>query len=265
MSEIDQRPVQGGIDFLGLRQDGSAQWHLPVSLAICSGTGRLFGGAASAALASAIETTCARSIKVLHVQFLRGAKRGVQLTGAVTHAPGGRVAYAGLTLLDESRPVLRATAVLGAPEGAVRFDRPAPVVPDPQDCPSRGYDFPLAGSLNDRLTVRVAGFAEGRLPRATLWIRSPWGPDLSAASLALVADHVPFALLHAPGSPFEEPVVTVDSTLRVIQPPRASGWLLVDVRVDAIGDRFAVGTAEVWTEDLQLVAIGTQTMTKVGP
>src|SRR5699024_4178411 len=99
--------------FLGLRRLGEKRWILPIDVPICAGTGRLFGGAGSAALAAALEIESGQQLKAMHTQFLRSASPGDELVGVVSEIRRGHTSHFEMTFSNGSVAILRCTGIFG--------------------------------------------------------------------------------------------------------------------------------------------------------
>ena len=96
-----------------------------------------------------------------------------------------------------------------------------------------------------------------------LWARWPGakGQPIRASLLAVYADHPPYGISLARGAEWYG--LTLDSTFRMAAPLAgidSADWILVDIRFDAIGERFAHCVSNIWSSSGTLLAIGTQTM-----
>jgi acyl-CoA thioesterase len=137
-------------------------------------------------------------------------------------------------------------------------------VPSAADSPQRAVDTSFTGTLADRLEMRMAN---ARRPeqldgsptddgRSALWLRLPEGLD-ATATLAIVADYVPFGIGQALGRPISGN--SVDNTLRMVR-VRRTDWVLADVRVQAVADGFGHGVVHLWAEDGTLLATASQSV-----
>jgi acyl-CoA thioesterase len=138
-----------------------------------------------------------------------------------------------------------------------------PAVDPPDACPPRRRRASTVDdSLAQRLEMRLAigrDFAEfdGRASdgHAALWARVPDVLEMSAGTLAILGDYVPFGVGQALGE-----LVTgssLDNTLRVCSLVRTE-WVLVDVQVHAVEHGFGHGRVHLWAEDGTLLATAGQ-------
>jgi acyl-CoA thioesterase len=139
-----------------------------------------------------------------------------------------------------------------------------PIVPPPEDCRHRRTRFPDQGeSINTRLDVRVAegrDFDEmdGSVPgsgRCALWARLPDVLEISAASLGIMGDYVPFGIGQALGA--RAGGNSLDNTLRVARIVPTE-WVLLDIRVHAVANGFGHGVVHLWAGDGTLLATASQ-------
>lgn len=255
-----------GVEFLGLQATHNpSRFVLPVSDGIISGLGTLFGGCALAAGVAAMEAVSARPVAWATAQYLSFARLGEVMDVDVTVAVAGRhstqaraVGYVG------SREIVTVNAALGSREtrAAGRWST-MPDVPAPDDCPVRPPRPGTDRSIMDRLDMRLAlgrvwddlvghPVPEGR---SALWVRLP-GVEMSATTLAILGDYVPFGISQALGDWF--PSSSLDNTIRVVR-VEPTEWVLVDVRVDAVERGFGHGRVNLWSESGSLLATASQT------
>src|SRR5690606_26587097 len=107
-----------------------------------------------------------------------------------------------------------------------------------------------------RLRLRRAAGPAGQARRPV----RPVGPDpelldMSAATLAILGDYVPFGIGQALGA--RAGGNSLDNTLRIgrLVPTE---WVLLDVRVHAIRNGFGHGDVHLWAEDGTLLATASQ-------
>lgn len=149
-----------------------------------------------------------------------------------------------------------------------------PEVPEPEECPPRAVQdpdspfarIPFHAQTDFRLTVPRPSWGEefppGE-PRTSSWFRfntPPLLPDgrWDPTSLAVPGDILGPAVHAGAGSavaPFL--VISLQISLQFISDVRTE-WLLQHTSAHAAGDGYASGTAELWDQDRQLVAIATQ-------
>jgi acyl-CoA thioesterase II len=251
--------------FLGLRATHNpVRWYFEVVPGICTDGQFLFGGCGLGAAIEALERTTGRPVVWAVAQYLSFAHPPEIVDVDVTVARSGHqttqaraVAHVG------EREILTVNAALGERDGGydgqwARF----PDVPRPDDSPLRQRISRVDDSLAQRLEMRLA---RGRDLAAldgvrddghsALWARFPAGLEVSAASLAILGDYVPFGVAQALGQ-----FVTgssLDNTLRVCTLVPTE-WVLIDVRVHAIARGFGHGRVELWAEDGTLLATASQ-------
>jgi acyl-CoA thioesterase len=164
------------------------------------------------------------------------------------------------------REILTVNAALGE-----RPDRHAgqwarmPDVPSPADSPPRVRPVkPVRGddSLAQRLEMRLAKgreFLDYDGTRgdgdAALWARVPEDLGMSAATLAILGDYVPFGVGQALGEYVGGN--SLDNTLRVCRLVPTE-WVLIDVQVDTVHHGFGHGRVHLWAEDGTLLAAASQ-------
>jgi acyl-CoA thioesterase len=252
-------------EFLGLHATHNpVRWYLDVVPGICTDDQFLFGGCGLGAAIEALERTTNRPAVWAVAQYLSFAHPPEIVDIDVTVARSGHqttqaraVAHVG------DREILTVNAALGERDGGydgqwARF----PDVPPPDDSPPRRRISRVDDSLAQRLEMRLArGRDLAALDGArddghsALWARFPAGLEVSAASLAILGDYVPFGIAQALGQ-----FVTgssLDNTLRVCALVPTE-WVLIDVRVHAIARGFGHGRVELWAEDGTLLATASQ-------
>jgi acyl-CoA thioesterase len=91
--------------------------------------------------------------------------------------------------------------------------------------------------------------------RSALWARIPEVLDMSAATLAILGDYVPFGIGQALGAMAGGN--SLDNTLRVgrLVPTE---WVLLDIRVHAVRNGFGHGDVHLWADDGTLLATASQ-------
>jgi acyl-CoA thioesterase len=115
----------------------------------------------------------------------------------------------------------------------------------------------------DRIDVRLADARNPmELPgppssdgRSALWARLPDVLDMSAATLAILGDYVPFGIGQALGA--QAGGNSLDNTLRVAQLVPTE-WVLLDIRVHAVRHGFGHGVVHLWADDGTLLATASQ-------
>ncbi len=251
--------------FLGLEPTHNpSRWVLPVTDGIITGGDFLFGGCALGAAAAAMEAVCGRPLVWATAQYLSFATTGEIMDLDVTVAVSGRntaqvraVGHVG------DREILTVNAALGERELPVDGQwAQMPNVDAPEHCPVRPPRFGLERSIMTRLDVRIAvgrGWDDldgNPAPdgRSALWVRVP-DVEMSAATLSILGDYVPFGISQALGSWY--PINSLDNTLRVVclEP---SEWVLIDVRVDGLHNGFGHGSVHLWNQDGTLLATASQ-------
>jgi acyl-CoA thioesterase len=239
-------------------------WRLPVVPGLCSGLGALFGGCGLGACVEALERVTGRPLVWATGQYLSFARPPAVLDIRIDEVVRGhQISQARAVARVDGNEILTVNAALGHRQ--IRHHgqwAECPVVPPPEACPPRPLLDRHEGTIMDRLDMRVADartFEElDGVPgdgRSALWVRLPGLLDLSAATLAIVGDYVPFGISQALGR--RAGGNSLDNTLRVVS--RApTEWILADVRVHAVHDGFGHGLVHLWTQDGRLLATASQ-------
>jgi acyl-CoA thioesterase-2 len=251
--------------FLGLEPTHNPhRWVLPITPAVCTGGGFLFGGCGLAAAIAALEGTTGRPTVWAASQYLSFARPPDMMDVDVTIAAEGRqVTQARAVAHVVDREILTVNAALGSrPVDASGQWEEMPEVPPPGDCAPRGYRHPRENSIMQRLDMRLA---DGRdfndfdgtagSGHSALWARLPNVLDMSAATLAVLGDYVPFGVGQALGQMAGG--TSIDNTLRVARLVPTE-WVLLDIQVHTVQNGFGHGLVHLWSEDGTLLAIASQ-------
>ncbi|MET0727451.1 MAG: thioesterase family protein [Acidimicrobiales bacterium] len=241
------------------------RWTLPVTAGISTGEGFLFGGCGLAAAIAAMERSSGRPVVWATAQYLSYANPPSVMDLDVTIAVAGRhVTQARAVGRVGDREILTVNGALGErPLDAEGQWAERPVVPSPEECGPRLPRIAGTASIMDRLDVRLANahrieeLRGSGMPggRSALWARNPAVLDMSAATLAILGDYVPFGIGQALG------VLaggnSLDNTLRVgrLVPTQ---WVLLDIRVHAVRNGFGHGDVHLWADDGTLLATASQ-------
>jgi acyl-CoA thioesterase len=254
-------------EWLGLEPTHNPmRWVLPVQPGITTGHGFLFGGCGLGAAVSALEGSSGRPVVWATAQYLSYANTDSIMDVDVTIAVrGNQITQARAVGHVGDREILTVNAALGqrdAPAQGQWAERPE--VPGPDECPSRMSRFPGTESIMDRIDVRLASARNPMtdLPgppsedgRSALWARLPEGVDMSASTLAILGDYVPFGIGQALGA--QAGGNSLDNTLRVTQLV-STEWVLLDIRVHGVHHGFGHGVVHLWAEDGTLLATASQ-------
>ncbi|MGP8059170.1 MAG: acyl-CoA thioesterase [Acidimicrobiales bacterium] len=254
-------------EFLGMAPLGDKlHWRMTVVPELATPGRFLFGGCGLGAGLVALEAAAGRPTVWATAQYLSYAPTGSTVDYEVTFgATGKNVSQARAVARVEGREILTVNAALGlgrAEIGGAWVERPR--VPPPEDCPVRKLPQMFTNSILDRIDVRVA---KGRMfedlkgsagdPDSALWARVPGHLEPSAATLAIFGDYVSGGVSQPLGR--RTMARSLDNTLRVAQ-LRPTEWVLCDIRIHAVVDGYAQGTAFLWSEDGTLLATASQSM-----
>lgn len=254
--------------FFDLRPgDVPGRWRLPVVPGLSTGGGFLFGGCALGAAIEALEQESGRPLVWATAQYLDYARPPSVVDIDVTLIVEGRNTTQGRAICAvDGREIISVSAALGERplEAGGQWAAP-PDVPRPEECPHRTLREHHAGSIMDRLDMRLAdardwGDLDGTpgTGRSSLWARVPELLDMSAATLAILGDYVPFGIGQSLGALAGGN--SLDNTLRVVKPVPTE-WVLVDIAVHAIGNGFGHGLVHLWADDGEtLLATGSQSV-----
>ncbi len=252
--------------FLGLRPTHNPyRWNLDVAPGLVTLGGFLFGGCGLGAAIAAMEGTSGRPCIWATAQYLAYATTGQVLDVDVTMAVDGKhVTQARAVGHVGNREILTVNAALGdRPFDRLGQFEVMPEASSPEDSPPRLPRRPGAGTISERIDLRVA---RGRMfdeldgtpgdGRTLLWARIPEVIDtVDAAALAVLGDHVPSGVGQALG--IQGGGNSLDNTLRVgrLVPTE---WVLLDIQVHNVERGFAHGLVHMWATDGTLLATASQ-------
>jgi acyl-CoA thioesterase len=253
------------MDFYGLqRTEDPNFWRMPVVPTLCSGLGALFGGCGLGACVEALEQVTGRPLVWATGQYLSYARPPSLMDIRINEVVRGhQISQARAIASVDGDEILTVNAALGhrdisyEGEWAIRPD-----VPPPEDCPPRDLQDRHEGTIMDRIEMRIANarsFDElDGTPgdgRSALWVRLPDVLEMSAASLAIVGDYVPFGISQALGH--RAGGNSLDNTLRVAARVQTD-WILADIRVQAVAHGFGHGLVHLWAHDGTLLGTASQ-------
>ncbi len=242
------------------------RWVLPVTPAVSTHGGFLFGGCGLGAAIEALEGTTGRPVIWATAQYLSYASAPSVLDIDVTVAVSGRnTTQARAVGHVADREIFTVNAALGRRDAEAEGQWEAmPEVPPPGDSPPRRVRIPEDDrqTLMQRLETRIArGRDLAQLDgtqgdgSVVLWARLPEVLDMSAAALGILGDYVPFGISQALG------VMgggnSLDNTLRVARVVPTE-WVLLDIKVHAIHNGFGHGIVHLFAEDGTLMATASQ-------
>ena len=252
--------------FFALEQvaDDPPRWRMEITPGLTSGTGALFGGCGLGACIEVMEQVTGRPCVWATAQYLSFARPPAVLELDVLEVVRGhQISQARVIAHVGNDEILTVLAALG--------DRPLPFdgqwathpdVPPPAECPPRPMMTHHAGTISDRLDMRLANArAMDDFPgppgsgTSALWVRMPDVLDMSAAALAIIGDFVPFGISQALGQ--RAGGNSLDNTLRVAH-REPTDWVLADIRVSAIADGFGHGLVHLWAENGTLLGTASQ-------
>jgi acyl-CoA thioesterase-2 len=246
--------------------DRPMRWELRLVAHLLTVSGAVQGGAAFGAALDALEAATDRPLILASAQFVRHAgPEGVLTFDVEVVASGPRTTQARVIARVGGEAVLAVHAGLGS--RPVRFEgtwSPRPKVSGPEHgrpvpVPTRG------GDLGSRLDVRLmVGRTDDELDgnegsgRWIAWCRRlDSGGFVRPAELAVLADLSMLGLSSAVGRRLTGN--SVDNSIRIADVDE-SGWILLDVGVDAIHNGYAHVNARLWSESGALLATANQSL-----
>ena len=256
--------------FLGLEATHNPfRWKLPVTEGISTMGNFLFGGSGLGAAISALEGTSGRDCVWATAQYLSYATPGEVVDIDVTIAVSGhQITQARAVCHVADREILTVNAALGERDidASGQWEQMPTDVPPPSECEQRRRQSDISGSINDRLEERMVkarpfegldGSTQGD-GQTVLWARLPdviAGVD--APTLAVLGDFVPMGIGQALGA--RAGGNSLDNTLRVCRLVPTE-WVLMDIRVHAVGRGFGHGLVHMFAEDGTLLATASQSV-----
>lgn len=240
------------------------RWYLPVSHGIATRGDFLFGGCGLGASVACLEAVAGRPVVWATAQYLSYAMVGDVVDLDVTVAvSGANTTQARVSAHVEDREILTVNAALGSrelEESGQWVDWPE--LPMPEQCPPRPARADDDRSIMTRFDMRLAkGHQWDDLDgnpvddgHVAMWVRLP-EMEISAATLAILGDYVPFGISQTLGHWF--PINSLDNTLRVVRLVPTE-WVLVDVRIHGLSNGFGHGVVHLWSQDRVLLATASQ-------
>ncbi len=212
------------------------RWILPVTPGISTGHQFLFGGCGLGAAIAALEGSAGRPVVWATAQYLSYANPPSIMDIDVTIAVAGHsVTQARAVGHVGDREILTVNAALGhRDDEAFGQWSTMPDVPSPDDCGPRMPRFPGTDSIMDRIADVL---------------------EMSAATLAILGDYVPFGIGQALGA--QAGGNSLDNTLRMATLVPTE-WVLLDIRVHSVVNGFGHGVVHLWAEDGTLLAMASQ-------
>ena len=258
-------PVISVADFLGLEAEPGAAlaWRMPVSDRLLNSAGTLWGGVGLSAFVAAAELAVERRCMWATVQYLTPIRNDSELRMEIDI--GGQ----GIALTQASgrgtvdgEPALLAVGTFGGDgPNDVQFSGP-PDIPPPEECEERRMPKPWGGGMLELIEQRtLPGMAmpnpEGTLGtgRTMLWMRLRDEVVHEVGALAVLADLAPSGISEAIGKPTFG--TSLDNSIRAarLPEPGGSGWVLLDITVEAVVGRVAQLSARMFDDQGRLLAV----------
>jgi acyl-CoA thioesterase II len=259
-------------EFLGLEQTHNPnRFHMAVRPGLATFNGFLFGGAGLGAAVQALESVTQRPVIWATAQYLSYARVGSVLDLDVKIVVSGHnTSQARVTGHVADTEIFTVNAALGSRDliGEGEFAE-RPIAPPPLECPTRTHRMPADGSINEHIEMRMVQARDfDELPiggppnptpngRSVVWARLPSLAHVSAMSLAILGDWVPFGVGQAMG--IRGGGNSLDNTLRVVQLVPTE-FVLLDIRIHAVRNGFGHGLVHLWAEDGTLMATASQSV-----
>ena len=254
-------------EFIGVHPtDDRLRWRFRVTPQLCSFQENLFGGVGLAAATEALEEVTGRPLLWASAQYLSFAKLNQVIDLEVKLVVEGHsTTQARVIASTDGVEILSINAALGrrSTPGAGSFAE-RPIVAPPKDCPPRIFRLSPEDTINEHIEMRVAA---GRswddldgtanpLGRSALWARLPAVDNITAGTLAVLGDFVPYGMGQALG--MKAGGSSLDNSIRVVRLVPTE-WVLLDIRIHAIHAGFGHGLVHLWADDGTLMATASQT------
>jgi acyl-CoA thioesterase len=263
--------ISSAAGFLGLEVDprSGLTWRMPVTDNLLNSAGTLWGGVGLSAFVAAAERAVERRCVWATVQYLAPIRAGarlrmdIEISGqgiALTQASGrGTV---------DGEPALLAIGTFGGDGPNDMQFTEAPDIPRPEECQVRSMPRPWGGGMLEQIEQRtLPGMA---LPhpdghrgsgRTMLWMRLRDGDrDVAndVGALAVLADLAPSGISEAIGRATFG--TSLDNSIRAARmpPEGGSGWVLMDITVEAVVGRVAQLSARMFDDGGRLLAVAGQ-------
>ncbi len=249
---------------------GPLRWELTVAERLLNSAGTLWGGVGLSAFVAAAEPATGRRCVWATVQYLAPIRADAKLQMDVDIGGEGiALTQASGRGTVDGRPALLAVGTFGG-DGPhdLQFSE-APDFPPPSECPPRELPWRWYGGLLTQVEQRtLPGMA---LPdpngqpgsgRSMLWMRlrdmdgQPVAPEV--AGLAVLADLAPSGISEAVG--YATFGTSLDNSIRAARVAATgdSGWVLMDITVEAAVGRVAQLSARMFDDAGRLLAVAGQ-------
>ena len=267
----DAEQTVGVADFLGLHVDPAdrMRWRMPLTDDLLNSAGTLWGGVGLSAFVAAAELAVERRCVWATVQYLAPIRSGGELQMDIDLGGQGiaLTQASGRGTVDGHLVLLAIGTFGGDGPHDLQFSA-APEIAPPLECPLRTMPAPWGGGMLRQIEQRTPpGMA---LPdplgrpgsgRTMLWMRLRHeGGDVAhdVGALAVLADLAPSGISEAIGRPTFG--TSLDNSIRAARrpDPDASGWVLMDITVEAVVGRVAQISARMYDEGGRLLAVAGQ-------
>lgn len=255
--------------FLDLHHLGDRRWQLAVGERHTGGRGSLFGGVGLAAAIAALEQDSAAPVVWATAQYISITQQPAVMDLDVRLPAVGRSVTQGqVTGHIGERQVISVMAALGRRTEQERgiWER-MPAAPDPGECERVHHHHHETETIHDHTELRMArgmfGFTQTGTPTqdsgSLVWARMT-DVHHDAGTLAILADYMPSAVGNAVGKRLR--CTSLDNTIRYADAAHApeTEWILLENRIEFIGNGFANGTGLMWSEEGRLLATASQSM-----
>lgn len=264
MSENNE--ITPGQQFLGLDVDKlSRSAYLPVVDKVCTSAKFLYGGSAMASAIESLETISGRPLIWASTQYSNFANPPSDLNiEVVLSAEGNNVTQGRLVGKVGEKEIFSTVGSMGKRdvEASGQWNEFPKHLPGPEECEPFGLFRTKNQSIDARIDFRIIeGWFkdtkndDGSQKRLRLWTRIPEWPEISASTLAFMADYLPIAIMPALGRMAGGN--SLDNTIRIMQIEQ-SEWVLCETEIHAAHHGFGHGTMRMFSQSGKLLAIASQ-------
>jgi acyl-CoA thioesterase len=252
--------------------DVPGHYRFTVTKALCVGPPDrlfMFGGVGLASALAAVEAATGRPTVWAAAQYLSYARPGTLLDLEVQVPVAGKHnSQARIITRAGDQQIITVNAALGdRPDSPEQQWAQMPDVPAPDAC----RDMPIRWNrdpddLNSQWERRIAhghfGAERGTAPPSPdgvgrLWVRPLSRAPITRQMLAIMADFLPSGVGNALGA--SAGGNSLDNTIRFIN-PKATPWVLADIRIHAVAHGFAHGRVHLFAQDGTLMATASQSL-----
>ena len=256
--------------FLGLSNESGPFESLHINQNICSPQSTLYGGCALALAIEYLESKYERNLVMASTQFIGQSYSGQALRFASTTGVNGKsFTQSTVNTYADGKHQFQTEGSLGSRQTPCEIrGKKAPLdVLHPLDCKRVPHLEFTEGFISPRFEIRHDPNLNPFSPNSsnkvsptsptlsTFWAQMPECLEVSAASLAILADIAPSATNMWTGQFMI--ASSLDNTIRILNLAQ-SDWILCEMELSGINHGIAHTTMNMWNEDGVLLAVASQ-------